>query len=50
MDTFLGLIGMALWIVSVIAIAAAVTFAVVKLSPSARTKTPKPTDTPTTET
>ena len=49
MDTFLGLIGMALWIVSVIAIAAAVTFAVVKLSPSAR-KTPKPTDTPTPET
>jgi hypothetical protein len=47
MDTFLGLIGMALWIVSVIAIAAAVTFAVVKLSPSARAKTPKPTETST---
>jgi hypothetical protein len=44
MDTFLGLLGMAIWIVSVIAIAAAVTFAVVKLSPSARSKTPKPTE------
>jgi hypothetical protein len=33
MDTFLGLIGMAMWIVAVIALAAAITFVVVKLSP-----------------
>ena len=33
MDTFLGLIGMALWIVSTIALAAAITYVVVKLTP-----------------
>ena len=33
MDTFLGLIGMAIWIVAVIALAAGITFVVVKLSP-----------------
>jgi hypothetical protein len=33
MDTVLGLIGMALWIVAVIAIAAAITFVVVRLFP-----------------
>jgi hypothetical protein len=33
MDTFLGLIGVAVWIVAVIAVAAAVTYVVVKLSP-----------------
>ncbi len=33
MDTVLGLLGMALWIASVIAVAAAVTYVVVKLFP-----------------
>jgi hypothetical protein len=33
MDTFLGLIGMTLWIVSTIALAAAITYVVVKLTP-----------------
>ena len=33
METFLGLIGMAIWIIAVIALAAAVTYVVVKLSP-----------------
>jgi hypothetical protein len=33
MDTFLGLIGMALWIVATIALAAGITYVVVKLSP-----------------
>ena len=46
MDTFLGLIGMAIWIVAVIALAAGVTYVVVKLSPGDRdSKTPKPTET-----
>jgi hypothetical protein len=45
METFLGLIGMAIWIVSVIALAAGVTYVVVKLSPGDRaSKTPKPTE------
>jgi hypothetical protein len=34
MDTVLGLIGLALYIVAIVGIAAAVTWAVVKLSPS----------------
>jgi hypothetical protein len=34
MDTFLGLVGIAIWIVSVIVVAAAITYVVVKLSPS----------------
>jgi hypothetical protein len=34
MDTVLGLIGLALYIVAIVSIAAAVTWAVVKLSPS----------------
>jgi hypothetical protein len=33
MDTVLGLLGMAVWIVSVIAIAAAITYVVVRLFP-----------------
>ena len=40
MDTVLGLIVMALWIVAVIALAAGVTYLVVKLSPGDK---PKPT-------
>jgi hypothetical protein len=41
MDTVLGLLGMALWIASVIAIAAAVTFVVVKLFPGDEDAKPK---------
>ena len=33
MDTFLGLFGVAIWIVAVVALAAAVTYVVVKLTP-----------------
>jgi hypothetical protein len=33
MDTFLGLLGIVVWIVSVIALAAAVTWVVVRVSP-----------------
>ena len=33
MDTILGLLGMVVWIVAVIALAAGVTYAVIKLSP-----------------
>jgi hypothetical protein len=33
METVLGLLGMALWIVSVIAVAAAITFVVIRLFP-----------------
>jgi hypothetical protein len=36
MDTILGLLGMAVWIAAVIALAAGVTFAVIKLSPGER--------------
>ena len=43
MDTLLGLIGMALWIVSTIAIAAAITYVVVKLTPG--DKSPKAPET-----
>ncbi|HET9214023.1 MAG TPA: hypothetical protein VFN93_04660 [Gaiellaceae bacterium] len=42
MDTVLGLVGMALWIASVIAIAAAVTYVVVKLFPGDEDAKPKP--------
>jgi hypothetical protein len=41
MDAVLGLIGMALWIVTVIALAAGITYAVVKLFPGDDAK-PKP--------
>lgn len=43
MDTVLGLLGMALWIASVIAIAATVTYVVVKLFPGDEDAKPKPT-------
>ena len=33
MDTFLGLLGVAIWIVTVIALAAGITFTVIKLTP-----------------
>jgi hypothetical protein len=36
MDTILGLVGMSIWIVGVIALAAGVTWAVIKLSPGER--------------
>jgi hypothetical protein len=36
MDTILGLLGMAVWIAAVIALAAGVTFAVIRLSPGER--------------
>jgi hypothetical protein len=45
MDTLLGLIGMAIWIIAVIALAAGVTYIVVKLSPGDRDSEPKPTET-----
>jgi hypothetical protein len=41
MDAALGLVGMALWIVTVIALAAGVTYAVVRLFPGDDAK-PKP--------
>jgi hypothetical protein len=41
MDAALGLVGMALWIVTVIALAAGVTYAVVRLFPADDAK-PKP--------
>jgi hypothetical protein len=40
MDVALGLLGIAAWIVTVIAIAAAITFAVVKIFPSERPEKP----------
>jgi hypothetical protein len=43
MDTVLGLFGVAIWIVAVIAIAAAVTYVVVKLTPG--DKSPKAPET-----
>jgi len=43
MDTVLGLFGVAIWIVAVIAIAAAVTYAVVRLTPG--DKSPKAPET-----
>ncbi|HKO74984.1 MAG TPA: hypothetical protein VJU01_06695 [Gaiellaceae bacterium] len=41
METVLGLIGMALWIVAVIALAAGITYAVVKLTPEREDKEPE---------
>jgi hypothetical protein len=42
MDTLLGLFGVAIWIVAVIALAAAITYVVVKLTPGDRsTKAPE---------
>jgi hypothetical protein len=46
METVLGLIGMVIWILAVIALAAGVTWAVIKLSPGGRSG-PKPEQTPT---
>jgi hypothetical protein len=43
MDTVLGLFGVAIWIVAVIAVAAAVTYVVVKLTPG--DKSPKAPET-----
>ena len=45
METVLGLFGMTLWIVSVIALAAAVTYAVVKLTPEREDKKPETNET-----
>jgi len=42
MDTILGLLGMAVWIVGTVSLAAAVTYVVVKLSPSSKKKKPAP--------
>jgi hypothetical protein len=41
MDTVLGLFGIVVWIVAVIALAMAVTWLVVKISPSGEPKRPK---------
>ena len=41
MDTVLGLLGIVVWIVAVIALAMAVTWVVVKLSPAGEPKRPK---------
>jgi hypothetical protein len=38
MDTVLGLLGMLVWIAAVIALAAGVTYAVIKLSPGGKTE------------
>jgi hypothetical protein len=46
METVLGLIGMVVWILAVIALAAGVTWAVIKVSPGGRSG-PKPEQTPT---
>ena len=43
MDTILGLLGMVVWIVSVMALAAGITYAVVKLTPE---KAEKPEEAP----
>jgi hypothetical protein len=43
MSTVLGLIGLAAFIVAVIALAATVTWLVVKLSPAPKSKTPEST-------
>ena len=43
METVLGLLGMAVYIVAVVALAAGVTYSVVKLSPSKSAKQAKPT-------
>jgi hypothetical protein len=40
MDTFLGLLGIVVWIVSVIALAAAVTWVVVRVSPGEKPDKP----------
>jgi hypothetical protein len=49
-DTVLGLIGLAVFIVCVIALAAGVTWLVVKISPAPGSKPKKPSSEPTAET
>ncbi|MEX0817340.1 MAG: hypothetical protein WD027_07825 [Gaiellales bacterium] len=44
MDVILGLFGMAVWIVGVIALAAAVTWVVIKLTPGDKDEKPKPAE------
>ena len=44
METVLGLLGIVVWIVGVIAFAAAVTWVVVKVSPGEKPSEPKPSD------
>jgi hypothetical protein len=44
MTTVLGLIGMVVWIVSVIALAAGITYAVVKLTPEKKDKPEEPAE------
>jgi hypothetical protein len=41
MDTVLGLLGIAVWIIAVIALAAGVTYVVVRLSPGDRDEKPR---------
>jgi hypothetical protein len=41
MDTVLGLLGIAVWIIAVIALAAGVTYIVVRLSPGDRDEKPR---------
>jgi hypothetical protein len=41
MDTIFGLLGMLAWIVAVMALAAGITFAVIKLSPGEKPKKPE---------
>ena len=45
METVLGLFGMALWIILVIALAAGITYAVVKLTPEREDKKPETNET-----
>jgi hypothetical protein len=46
MDTILGLIGILVWIAAVMALAAGVTWAVIRLSPSGRDKKPEEASSP----
>ena len=41
MDTILGLLGMVVWIVSVMALAAGITYLTIKLSPGEKPKEPE---------
>lgn len=45
MDAILGLFGMAVWIVGVIALAAAVTYLVIRLTPGDKDEKPKTAET-----
>lgn len=45
MDVILGLFGIAVWIVGVIALAAAVTYVVIRLTPGDKDERPKPAET-----